>query len=154
MASFIGDYTGKIDPKGRVSLPSALKKQMEGSADAETFVAKRDIYEKCIILYTKEEWERQTQILRAKLNPYNKDHNQFLREFFRGTVEITLDSSNRLLLPERLSEYAEIDKDVYFSGQDKKIEIWAKAVYEAKEQSSDDFADLAQKIMGGELVGF
>ncbi len=152
MASFIGEYTGKIDPKGRVSLPSALKKQME-SADADTFVAKQDIYEKCILLFTIEEWERQNQIIRAKLNPYNKEHNSFLREFYRGAVEITMDANNRLLLPERLLTYAQIDKDIYFSGQDKKIEIWAKEVYENSGQSSDEFANLAQKIMGGELLG-
>jgi len=150
MASFVGDYTGKIDTKGRVSLPSALKKQMESSV-ADKFVAKKDIYEKCVILYTNEEWERQNEIIRSKLNPYNREHNKFLREFYRGTVEINLDANNRLLIPARLLEYAEIDKDICFSGQDKKIELWSKENYEKGEEASDDFANLAEKIMGGDL---
>ncbi|NJO91343.1 MAG: hypothetical protein HC831_22060 [Chloroflexia bacterium] len=65
MHSFIGDYTCKIDPKGRVLLPSAFKKQMpEDSRD--TFVIKKDIYEKCLILYTIDEWEKQNALLREK----------------------------------------------------------------------------------------
>ncbi len=152
MASFIGDYTGKIDAKGRVSLPSALKKQTDGSV-VDKFVAKKDIYEPCIILYTTDEWERQNELIRAKLNPYNREHNKFLREFYRSAVEITLDSNNRLLIPARLLEYAKIEKEVSFSGQDKKIELWAKELYEQSETSSEDFANMATKFLGGDLNG-
>jgi DNA-binding transcriptional regulator/RsmH inhibitor MraZ len=55
------------------------------------------------------------------------------------------------LIPSRLLEYAEIRKDVYLLGQDKKIELWAKEIYEQKEVSADELANLAQEIMGGEL---
>ena len=149
MTSFVGDYTGKIDTKGRVVFPSALKKQMQG-ASVEKFVIKKDIFEKCLIIYTTEEWERQNTILREKLNPYNKEHNNFLREYYRGTVEVNLDSNNRILLPARLLEHAGIEKEIYFSGQDKKIEIWSKEIFEKQIQEPDDFASLAEKILGGE----
>jgi MraZ protein len=147
MASFIGDYTCKIDTKSRVTLPVAYKKQMpEGSE--ERFVIKKDIYEKCLILYTIEEWEKQNETLRAGLNPYNKEHNRFLREYFRGTAEVAADANNRILIPARLLEYAGIEKDVVLSGQDRKIEIWSKEVYESKEEKPEDFAALAEKILG------
>jgi len=149
MASFIGDYLVKIDSKGRALLPSAFKKQMPVTA-GDRFVVKKDIYEKCLILYTMDEWERQNEILRSKLNPYNKKHSQLLRAYYRGTAEVTLDSNNRLLIPKRLLELAEIDKEVYMSGQDKKIEIWAKEVYENNALNEDTFAELAQDILGGD----
>ena len=149
MTSFIGDYTGKVDAKGRVVLPASLKKQMLADG-VDKFVIKRDIFEKCLILYTSEEWERQNSIIRAKINPYNKKHKIFLREFYRNSSEVQLDSNNRILLPADLIQYAEISKDVYFSGQDRKIEIWAKDKYQAIEESPEDFAQLAEEIMGGE----
>lgn len=152
MASFVGDYTGKVDAKGRISFPSAFKKQMPEDSST-TFVIKKDIFEKCLILFSSEEWERQNKIIRAKINPYNKEHTRFLREFYRGTAELTLDSSSRLLVPARLLEYADVENEIYFSGQDRKIEIWAKKSYEEKEQTAEDFAALAEKIMGGELPG-
>ena len=86
MITFIGDYTVKLDAKGRLSFPAAFKKQMKAGLDGG-FVLKRDVFEKCLILYPMEEWERQNAIIRAKTNPYNKEHAGFLRKFFSGTVD-------------------------------------------------------------------
>jgi hypothetical protein len=59
MITFIGDYTCKLDEKGRESLPMALIRQM-GHAVQERFVIKKDIFEKCLLLYPMDEWEKQT----------------------------------------------------------------------------------------------
>jgi len=147
MNSFIGDYICKIDPKGRLLLPSAFKKQMPENA-RDIFVVKKDIYEKCLILYTIDEWERQNELLRNKLNPYNKEHSNFLRSYYRGAAELVLDSSNRLLIPKRLLVEVEIDKDICLSGQDKKIEIWAKERYDTISFNETEFSDMANSILG------
>lgn len=146
MATFIGDYDCKVDVKGRVMLPSAFKKQLSASA-ANIFIVKKDIYEPCLVLYPLDEWERQNEIIRSNINPYNREHNQFVRNFFKGTAEVELDATNRFLIPKRLLDEAGIDKDVVLAGQDAKIEIWAKESYE-KLGSEADFASLAEKIMG------
>jgi len=148
MASFIGDYLCKIDSKGRALLPAAFKKHMPVTA-GDRFVIKKDIYEKCLILYTIDEWDKQNELLRSRLNPYNKEHSKLLRAYYRGTAEVSLDASNRLLLPKRLLNLAEIGKEIYMSGQDKKIEIWAKEVYDNNDVNEDEFADLAENILGG-----
>ncbi|MGM0407995.1 MAG: division/cell wall cluster transcriptional repressor MraZ [Bacteroidota bacterium] len=150
MTTFIGDYNCRVDEKGRVTFPSSLKKQMD-SASQNRFVVKKDIFEQCLVLYPIEEWERQNSIIRSKINPYNKEHNKFLRNFYRGSAEIVLDSNNRLLIPKRLLELAEISKEAILAGQYGKIEIWSKELYEAAEEGHDDFAALAEKIMGGNL---
>ncbi len=150
MITFIGDYNCKVDEKGRVTFPSTLKKQM-GSVSQGRFVVKKDIFEKCLILFPIEEWERQNSIIRSKINPYNKEHNKFLRNFYRGSAEIILDSNNRMLIPKRLLDLANISKEAILTGQDGKIEIWSKELYDSAEEGYDDFAVLAEKIMGGEL---
>jgi MraZ protein len=153
MYSFIGDYNCKLDPKSRVLLPSAFKKQMPTDA-RDSFVVKKDIYENCLILYTIDEWEKQNEKLRQKLNPYNKEHSNFLRAYYKGSAEISLDSSNRLLIPKRLLDSVGIDKDIVLSGQDKKIEIWSKERYDANEMDENDFSTLAEKILGGDNLQF
>ncbi len=147
MTSFIGDYICKLDSKNRVVLPVAFKKQMPITVN-DRFVIKKDIYEKCLVLYSMEEWERQNNLIRSKINPYNKEHSKFLRAFYRGTAELTLDSNSRLLIPKRLAELVDISKEIYMSGQDRKIEIWSKENYELQEEKENDFADLAEKILG------
>jgi len=152
MTIFIGDYTCKVDAKGRVMFPAAFKKQMP-PASQDKYVIKKDIYEKCLVLYPMDEWERQNQLIRQNINPYNKDHNRFLREFFKDTAEAELDANNRFLIPMRLLNLVGIDKEteVVLAGQLGKIEIWAKEQYDKTSEQIDDFGELANKILGGSL---
>jgi MraZ protein len=152
MTIFIGDYTCKVDTKGRVMLPAAFKKQMP-AASQDKFVVKKDIYEQCLVLYPMDEWERQNQIIRQNINPYNKQHNSFIREFYKDTAEVELDSNNRFVIPARLLNLAGIDKDndVIMAGQLGKIEVWATNKYEQTSKDIGDFGDLANKILGGTI---
>ncbi len=150
MSAFIGDYTCKVDNKGRVLLPSAFIKQLPAKTQ-DRFVVKKDIFENCLVLYPMQEWEYQNKLIRSKINPYKKEHNIFLRNFYRGTAELLLDSSTRLLLPKRLLSVVGIEKEIIMAGQDSKIEIWSKKAYDAIASGEDEFADLAERIMDGPL---
>ncbi len=152
MSSFIGEYKGKVDAKGRVVFPSAFKKQMPANSQAR-FVLKPDINEKSLLIYTIEEWERQAELIRSKLNSFKKSHAKFLRGFYRSAVEVSLDSNSRMLIPARLLKYAEIDKELYLCGLDKKIEIVSKENYEISQDEEFDFAELAEEVMGGDFAG-
>jgi MraZ protein len=115
----------------------------------ERFVIKKDIFDNCLILYPIEEWERQSKIIRKKINPYKKEHTMFLRRFFKGMAELMLDGNNRLLIPKRLLDEVNADKEIVMAGQFGKIEIWAKEQYEKIEVGDDEFAGMAEKIMEG-----
>ncbi|HCI54909.1 MAG TPA: division/cell wall cluster transcriptional repressor MraZ [Bacteroidales bacterium] len=150
MATFIGDYGCRLDSKGRFILPAAFKKQMpQGSPDR--FVVRRDIFEPCLVLYTIDDWNLQLERIRSRINPYNREHNLFLRSFFKGTAEIIMDSNNRLLIPKRLLDLAGITREVILAGQDGRIEIWDAARYEKIEIQPDEFAALAEKLLGNGL---
>jgi len=145
--TFIGDYSCKLDDKGRVLLPAAFIKQMASSMQ-ERFVLKKDIFESCLVLYPMNEWEQQNEILRQNTNPYNREHNKFLRGFYKGTAEVALDSSNRLLLPKRMLDDIGAGREIVMAGQLGKIEIWPAEAYEKVEGGDENFALLAEKIMG------
>ena len=151
MATFIGDYTCKADAKGRIILPMAFKRQMPAGAQ-DHFVVRKDIFERCLVLYSIEDWNRQIEKIRSRINPYNREHNLFLRNFFKGTAELTLDNNNRLLVPKRLMDLAGIQRDVVLAGQDGRIEMWAADMYEKIDMPSEDFANLAEKLMGNRLI--
>ena len=146
MSSFIGEFTCKVDAKGRLSFPSSFKRQLDEKAQ-NRFVVKKDIFENCLILYPYDEWEVQVSRLRSKINPYKKEHNKFLRNFFKGTAEMVLDSNNRLLIPKRLMDLITKGNEVVLFGQDSKIEIWDKEKYEQINNDDYDFASSAEKLM-------
>ena len=150
MATFIGDYECKVDVKGRIILPVAFKKQMPAGAP-DHFVVRKDIFENCLVIYSIDDWNRQLEKIRSRINPYNREHNRFLRNFFKGTAELSLDNNNRFLIPKRLLDLAGIERDVVMAGQDGRIEIWASGAYDKIDMLSDDFADLAEKLLGNKL---
>jgi transcriptional regulator MraZ len=150
MATFIGDYACKVDVKGRIILPMAFKKQMPAGAP-DHFVVRKDIFENCLVLYAIDDWNRQLEKIRKRINPYNREHNMFLRNFFKGTAELSLDNNNRMLIPKRLLDLISAERDVVLAGQDGRIEIWEASVYETIEMPAEDFANLAEKLMGGSI---
>jgi MraZ protein len=150
MATFIGDYQCKVDVKGRIILPMAFKKQMPADAQ-DRFVVRKDIFEDCLVLYSIEDWNLQLVKIRKRMNSYNREHNMFLRNFYKGTAELSLDNNNRLLIPKRLMELIGAERDVILAGQDGRIEIWATSVYEKLGMAPGDFADLAEKLLGGNI---
>ena len=150
MTTFIGEYNCKLDAKGRLMLPAAFKKHLSANSQ-DRFVIKRDIYEKCLVLYPWDEWERMNKLIKKNTNPYNKEHNNFLRAFFKGTAELTLDNTNRLLIPKRLLEETNIANEAILAGQFGKIEIWAPDIYDSSMPTNDAFASLAETILGGSI---
>jgi len=148
MATFIGDYTCKVDIKGRIILPMAFKKQMPIDAQ-DHFVVRKDIFENCLVLYAIEDWNRQLDKIRKKMNPFNREHNKFIRNFFMGTAELSLDSNNRILVPKRLMDLIGAERDVVLAGQDGRIEIWPVDVYNTIAMSAGEFASRAEELLGG-----
>jgi MraZ protein len=87
--------------------------------------------------------------IRKKLNPFNREQNMFLRNFFKGTAELSLDNNNRILVPKKLMDLIGADRDVVLAGQDGRIEIWAADIYDKIDMPAEDLANLAEKYLGG-----
>ncbi|MBN1183679.1 MAG: hypothetical protein JXB49_15415 [Bacteroidales bacterium] len=148
MINFIGDYNCKLDAKGRLMLPSTFLKQMGEGVPAKLIV-KKDVFESCLVIYPESEWDKQVKLLKKKLNPYKREHNTFMRVFFKGVAELAIDSNNRILLPKRLLELIDADKEVALAGQPGKIELWAKTKYDNVELGDDEFANMAENLLDG-----
>lgn len=146
MSHFLGEFDCKLDAKGRMMVPSSLKKQLP-EAEREGLVINRG-FEKHLVIYTKKEWDTITEEL-SKLNAYEKKSRDFIRYFTRGATELSLDSANRILLPKALMEYAGITAEVVLSCVLNKIEVWAKDAYDNQLDSEpENFANLAEEVMG------
>ncbi|TBW27492.1 division/cell wall cluster transcriptional repressor MraZ [Gramella sp. KN1008] len=149
MVNLIGTYECKVDAKGRLMVPSALKKQLAPMLQ-EGFVIKRAVFQNCLELYPMSEWN----VLMNKINGLNrfkKKNNDFIRRFTAGVKMVEVDSNGRLLIPKDLTAFAGIEKEIVLSSAINIIEIWDKDKYENTiEASSEDFADLAEEVMGND----
>lgn len=149
MNYLIGTYDCKIDVKGRLLIPSAFKKQL-APVIPKGFVLKRAVFQNCLELYPLAQWEKLIRKVNS-LNRFKKKNNDFIRRFTAGVKFIELDGNGRLLIPKDLIEFSNINRDVTLSTSVNIIEIWDKSSYEkAIADSRDDFAQLAEEVMGGD----
>lgn len=136
-----------MDAKGRIMLPKALVAQLPDDSKQELVV--NCGFEKCLVLYTKEEWTRITTELN-KLNTFIKENRDFLRLFNRGANMLSVDGSGRILIPKNLQEYSGLKNDVVFVTNSSKIELWDQAAYEAEiNKNPEQYSELAERVMKG-----
>ena len=146
MVKFIGEHIAKIDDKGRVVFPAALKSMVPDGVDMR-FVVKKDIFEDCLEMFTFEEWERRSEEVKSKLNFFNREHAMFWREYMRNRAIVEPDAKvGRITIPVKLLEAIGVMKEVVFSGNDHKIEIWAKEKYEESAISNEEYIAIAGKL--------
>jgi MraZ protein len=146
LKTLIGTYECKVDAKGRLMLPTTLKKQL-GSLEGG-FVLKRSVFQPCLELFPMTEWDKMMLKIN-KLNRFVKKNNDFIRRFTAGVRMVEIDATGRLLIPKDLVVFASIEKDIVLNSAINIVEIWDKGCYEnAIENAMDDFADLAEEVMG------
>lgn len=147
MVEIIGVHDCKVDSKGRLMLPAALKSQLDAII-SEGFILKRSIFQPCLELYPRSEWNRSVKGVN-KLNRFVKKNNDFIRVFMAGVREVEPDNTGRLLIPKDLAVFASISKEIVLASALNMIEIWDKDKYEASiRESLTDFSQLAEDVMG------
>lgn len=121
---FLGEFTHKMDNKNRIMMPSEFRDILS----EEFYITKGP--EKSLVIYTKEEFEKQSQRL-DNLVIENKKNRAIKRLFFSSTIKTSLDKQGRVLLNKNLRDYANIDSEVMIIGNNTTIEIWDVATWEA-----------------------
>ena len=149
MLNLIGEHECKPDAKGRVLLPSALKKQLAPVID-KGFVLKKSVFQKCIELYPLSEWNEVMSKVNG-LNRFVKKNNDFIRQFTAGVKLLEVDGSGRILIPKDLKSYAGLSESIVMSSAVNMIEIWDKDTYgKLLDYPETDFGQLAEDVMGGQ----
>jgi len=144
--SFLGEHEIKIDSKGRMRLPAGIKKQLNPAANGR-FVINRG-FESTLQIYPFDVWEK-TRAKVESLNTFNKQNRKFVRSFLAGATELVLDSADRINIPKHLLKYADITSEAILTPGKHTLELWNKKRYEAEmDFDSDDFADLAESVLG------
>ena len=146
MNQFLGNIEAKVDAKGRVFVPAAFRKLLQLQGE-DWLVLRKDIFQDCLVLYPGSVWEKEIEILRSKLNKWNKTEQQVFRQFVLDAERLEMDASGRILISKRYLELVEINTHVRFLGVDNTIEIWSKDKLENPLMVPEDFAKEIQQLM-------
>ncbi len=145
--NIIGTYECKADTKGRIMLPSALKKQLANIL-SDGFIVKRSVFYQCLELHPMVQWNDVMKQVNT-LNRFIKKNNDFIRSYMAGLKQVDVDTTGRLLIPKDLFGFAAFKKQIVLSSSVSMIEIWDKQLYEQSiKQTLQNFGDLAEEVMG------
>ena len=125
---FLGEFNHTVDNKGRVFVPACYRDQLVG----KFYVSRTE--DKCIKIYSKPEWDKFCARFENIPGEKNTKSSRFI---FRYAYEVELDSSGRLLIPEKLRTHAEIKKDVVIIGRNTLAEILDTALFEQYVEAED-----------------
>ncbi len=132
-----GEFEHVIDEKGRMFIPSKFRAEL-----GCRFVLTKSV-NKCLVAYPTADWEAFEEKLRSF--PSNKS-TPLLRFFVAASQDMELDGQGRILVPQKLRSYAELDKNIVVVGMIDHLEIWDADAWEGEcvspEAASDIMAEL------------
>ena len=137
---FIGEYEHTIDEKGRVAVPSKMRREIGSGA-----VVTRGI-DNCLWLFSGKEWAKLAEKL-ANLPLSDANSRAFSRLMLAGAMEVEFDSQGRILLPSYLRNYAELKKTVIVAGLFNRLEIWNQTKWQEYKAKTEKATDQIAKHM-------
>jgi len=109
-----------IDPKGRIIIPARFRDIIRAGGGDGIMVSNMD---SSLYAYTFNEWRGiEKKILSAK----SRYMRQFKRFFLGNACECICDKQERILIPQSLREYAELEKEIVLVGVLDHFEIWSR----------------------------
>lgn len=139
---FYGRYEHKVDSKGRVQIPIALRRAGEDTIYTK-FKLVRGI-DGCLALFTSGGFDKFKDAFMSG-DPGRDKIVQFQRDFYSRMVDVELDNQGRMLLPRLQREEVGIDDKVLFLGAGEWIEIWDTDRYaEYSKRSENSYDEIAR----------
>ena len=138
-----------MDAKGRLAMPARQREPLLSECGGQVVVT-IDTQSACLTIYPLPEWERIEKDVQGlpALNPAVK---RFQRLMLGYATDLELDGNGRMLLPQPLREYAQLDKKLVLVGQGNKLELWSESLWlserEQALQDSGPAADLPEELM-------
>ncbi len=148
---FLGNIEAKTDAKGRAFLPAVFRKVLQASGE-EVLVLRKDVFQKCLVLYPESVWNARLDMLKAQLKQWKPIHQQMFRQFVSEAEALTLDGNGRFLISKRLLKAAGIEQNIQFIGMDDTIEIWAPQLLEQTLKNDKEFGTEFENIMNADIT--
>lgn len=132
---FLGEFGHTLDEKNRLVIPAKFRTFITDAQDKEGFfvIVSPNPEERCLRLYTMSEWRKVTEGLRKEAGR-SEDPARTLRFFASRGEFVPVDSQSRLVIPQKLLDFAGLKRDVVLVGNFQWIEVWNVEEYSAETQ--------------------
>lgn len=138
---FIGEYSNKIDDKGRLAIPAKFR------ADLASGVVVTKGLDGCLFVYTQAEWSKLAERL-TNLPLTAANARAIARHMLAGAAALELDKQGRINLPAYLRQFADLNNTVIVAGLFDRLELWQEAAWRTyREKTEAESSAIAEQLL-------
>ena len=119
---FVGEFSHTIDDKGRLTIPAKFRDELEGGV-----IVTRGL-DGCLWAYPRYEWEKLAEKISQQPST-NQAVRNFVRFMFSSAFDSIPDRQGRVIIPQNLRNYADIQSEATVIGVMNRVEIWKPATW-------------------------
>jgi MraZ protein len=141
---FLGRFNHTLDEKGRLAIPARFRSELQAG-----LVITRGT-DRCLSVYPLSTWET----LAAKLDALpmgDANARNLRRAAFAAAEPAELDKQGRIILPERLRAYANLEGNVAVVGMNTFLELWDLQTWETLEGEVEAQGDVFAAHLAGQF---
>lgn len=127
---YTGTYDLTIDSKNRLSIPSSIRGGMDPKKDGTRFYLVPGNRRGTLALFGDRYYEAYSERCHASLAP-GEEQEDFVNLFYAMASLLEVDKQGRVVLPQRLLDFAGVSGPVTLTGARDHLVIWNRGDYEA-----------------------
>lgn len=137
---FLGEYQYTLDAKSRLTIPAKYRELL-----APTLVITRNPSESCLMVLPLPQWNTLTGKL-ANLPMTDPVSALLRRALFSAAEDVKADSQGRILISQRLRDYARIEADVLIAGVYTHLELWNPQLWDERVMAQVNDSDVTGQM--------
>lgn len=124
-----GEYRHSVDNKNRLFIPAKHREEL-----GEELIVSRAIRGQMLKVFSIEGWNEYIAPIRKQ---ERRIAEPALRYLHRNAIKLIPDSQGRILLPQALLDFAQIEKNAVVVGNCDCVEIWSEVLYQEEIEAED-----------------
>src|SRR5512140_3598034 len=143
---FLGQYQHNLDDKGRLMIPARFREMLDGGA----YMTQG--FDRCLMVMTGEYFRQVYADLNATslTDPVAR---LLRRVILANAFPVEIDKIGRVLVPQKLREFAGLDGEAIVAGQGEYFEVWAPAQWDEQIKQMQDTETNSQRFATLNLSG-
>ncbi|HET6846697.1 MAG TPA: division/cell wall cluster transcriptional repressor MraZ [Anaerolineales bacterium] len=128
---FLGQFQHTIDEKGRLTVPARFRDLLDGGAYITQGL------DQCLVVMTSPSFNRTLADL-TSMNMADPNARLLRRVILSNAFSIEVDKAGRVLVPQLLRAYAQLEGEAIVAGQGDYFEIWSPAAWNEQMKQIQD----------------
>ena len=146
---FRGANKVTLDAKGRMAMPARYREMLLERGDGRLVVTV-DRSDRCLLIYPLPDWEEIERKL-MRLPTLYEQARRLQRLMVGHASDIEIDGHGRVLLPPKLREFAQLNRNAILIGQGSRFELWDEQRWDERRDEwlkAEDTAGLLPPELG------